>query len=508
MALNPAWKPLRAALTARAKEAPVLMGEQSLWRAGDALAAVEELAARLNGCHALAVLADNGPAWALAELAALAADVPHVPLPTFFQGSQLAHVLDTTGADCLLTDQPERIGALDRGFAITGRDLGLIRMQRVPLEACAALPSGTAKVSFTSGSTGAPRGVCLAAQGLADTAAAVASRLADLDLKRHLAVLPLSLLLENVAGLHAALLSGAEVHLPGLAALGWRGMAGFDPLALEGRIAQSQPASLILVPELLKAWTLHHARTGGQAPESLRFVAVGGARVDGSILAQARRQGIPAYQGYGLTECGSVVSLNRPGDDGDDCGRPLDHARVSVVDGEVIVATRAFLGYLGSEPASADPAGFRPHATGDLGGLGGTGHLALAGRRGNLLVTSWGRNVSPEWIEAALLAQSAVQQAVVGGDARPWLWAVLVPAPGAKADDLAAAVAAANAGLPDYARVGGWVSSVPLTFANGMATGNGRPRRGAVQETHAAALAALYESIPETPRKETADVLL
>ncbi|MDD3018520.1 MAG: AMP-binding protein [Comamonas sp.] len=52
-------------------------------------------------------------------------------------------------------------------------------------------------MSFTSGSTGAPKGVCLSAAGLIDTALALRERLADLPLTRHLAVLPLALLLEQ-----------------------------------------------------------------------------------------------------------------------------------------------------------------------------------------------------------------------------------------------------------------------------------------------------------------------
>ena len=119
--------------------------------------------------RSLAVLADNSPSWVIADLAALAVGITHVPLPTFFNGEQLAHVLESAGVETILTDQPERIGALDLGFAITGRWHDLIRLQR-PAVARAATPVGTAKVSFTSGSTGNPKGACLTACGLLDTA--------------------------------------------------------------------------------------------------------------------------------------------------------------------------------------------------------------------------------------------------------------------------------------------------------------------------------------------------
>lgn len=505
------YAPLYAAIAARAADAPVLVGDDDTWRAGALLDAVAELAARLAGCKVLAVLADNSPAWVIADLAALAAGVTHVPLPTFFGTGQLAHVLASAGVDTVLTDQPERIGAADLGFTITGRNHGLIRLQR-PFADGGTIPDGTAKISFTSGSTGNPKGACLAACGLLDTAQAVATRLADLPVARHLATLPLSLLLENTAGVYAPLLRGAAIHLPGLATLGWQGMAGFDPGRLQQTVDRLQPQTTILVPELLKAWSLLLASSGRTAPVSLQFVAVGGARVDAQSIALARRVGIPAYQGYGLTECGSVVSLNAPGDDGDDAGRPLDHVRVRVSDGEIVVAARALLGYLGDTECRADDGHAREFPTGDLGHFDAAGHLHLAGRSKNLLITSYGRNIAPEWVEAALLAQPAVLQAVVTGDARPWLAAVIVPTPGASADTIAAAVATANAALPDYARIGAWVFSNPFSLENGLGTGNGRPRRSAILACHAPQIEALYAQPKMTEandeREEPADVLL
>jgi long-subunit acyl-CoA synthetase (AMP-forming) len=492
-----------------APDSPVLVGNQQTWRAPALIAAIDELALRLAGCCTLAVLADNSPAWVMADLAALRAGVAHVPLPTFFTPAQMRHVLDQTGADTVLTDQPERIEALNAGFSITGQSNGLIWMQR-PLSSF-TLPAGTAKVSFTSGSTGEPKGACLSSAGLIDTAQAVSHRLADLPIKRHLAALPLSLLLENSAGIYAPLLRGAEIHLPPLSSLGWKGMAGFDPGALQQLASSVRPSSMILVPELLKAWSMYLAASGQKAPTSLSYVAVGGARVDPASIGKARALGLPAYQGYGLTECGSVVSLNHPGDDSDDVGQPLDHVSIRLEDDEIRITARAFLGYIGDASMQVGAATeSREFATGDLGHVDAHGHLHLSGRRKNLLITSFGRNIAPEWVEASLLAQPAIAQAVVTGDARPWLSAVLVPAAGVGPQALAEAVARANATLPDYARVGNWVCSAPFTLQSGLATGNGRPVRAAILAQHAAALAALYtESVNESlAEKEPEHVVL
>lgn len=479
---------IRDLLANRTDDSVIFQGSDRSWNAAAVRQEVDQLAERLTDTRILAVLADNSPAWAMADFAALQSGVVHLPLPAFFSPAQMRHALEQTAADTVLTDQPERIGALDIGFAITGAWQGLTWMRR--LVPAAELPAGTAKVSFTSGSTGAPKGVCLSADGLFDTARALTERLFDLPLERHLAVLPLGLLLENVAGLYAPLWRAMPVDLPPLQTIGWQGMAGFDPAALNAAVNTKKPGSLILVPELLKAWSLYLAATGNPPDAALSYVAVGGARVDPALLTQARQLGIPAYQGYGLTECGSVVSLNRPGDDTDDVGRPLGHAGIRIEDGEVMTKTRAFLGYAGT---TEDASGIE-FPTGDLGELTAEGHLRLAGRRKNLIITSFGRNISPEWVESVLLAQPAIAQAIVTGDGQPTLNAVLVAFPGVPEAALDAAVAAANTQLPDYARIGHWLSSPPFSPQNGMATGNGRPVRSAIINHFAADIAALYHA--------------
>lgn len=472
--------------------ATVFSSDTETWNAVRVQAEIATATERLAGVRVLAILADNSPDWAVADLAALRSGVAVLPLPTFFTESQLAHALEQTRANTVLTDQPQRILAATPGFHIVATQRGLYWMRR-DIDA-AELPVGTAKISFTSGSTGAPKGVCLSAEGLIDTAQALNSRLGPLGITRHLSVLPLSLLLENSAGIYAPLLCGAQVHLPPLAAVGWRGMAGFAPDDLQRLVEAQRPDSLILVPELLKAWTLYLATRGEPAPAGLKFVAVGGSRVEHAALLKARQLGIPAYQGYGLTECGSVVSLNTPGDDDAGVGRPLPHVHVHLRNsrdeggGEIEVVSRAFLGYLGDTPIEAG----RPYATGDLGSIADNGHLHLSGRRKNLLITSYGRNVSPEWVESALLAQPEIMQAVVAGDGHATLCAILVPLPGVALDVMKDAVARANSGLPDYARIGKWITAAPFTLQNGLATGNGRPLRPSIIERYAAELAALY----------------
>ena len=202
--------PVLRALAARPAHAVVLRGADEDWRAADLSTEVKTLASRLAGCRVLAVLADNGPDWVMADLAAMRAGKVHLPLPGFFSPDQMAHALARTAADAVLTDQPERIGALDLGFGITGAWRGMTLMRRVV--APVAMPAGTAKISFTSGSTGAPKGVCLSTEGLLDTAGALAERLADLPMDTHMAVTNGDLL-DHVQR-HQVLVELRVVHVP------------------------------------------------------------------------------------------------------------------------------------------------------------------------------------------------------------------------------------------------------------------------------------------------------
>ena len=222
---------------------------------------------------------------------------------------------------------------------------------------------------------------------------------------------------------------------------------------------------------------------------SLRFVAVGGGKMPPQLLAAARARGFPVFEGYGLSECASVVALNLPGATRDgSVGRPLTHRRVRIApDGEILVAGCAAR-YLGQDMREEPWL-----ATGDLGHIDGDGYLYVDGRKKDILITGYGRNVSPEWPEAVLAGTGAFAQAMVVGDAQPYLGALLVPASARLgAAELQAAVDRANAALPDYARIRAWLAVPPFLPADGLATPNGRLRRAAIRAAHADGIASLF----------------
>ena len=425
----------------------------------------------------LATLLDNSAAWVVLDRACVRAGLVHVPLPGFFTLEQVQHALVAAGVGTLVTEVAAE--AADT-FAVAGRNLRLARHAA----AAVPLPAGTAKITFTSGTTGTPKGVCLSEAAMQRVGLGLAEKLQPLGITRHLCALPLPVLLENIAGVLAPFAAGATCFVRPLRELGLTGSSSFDPGAFDRAVRLHQPHSLVLLPQMLRAWAGWLHATRQRAPEALRFVAVGGAAVGPKLLAMARAVGLPAYEGYGLSEAASVQTLNLPGaDKPGSAGRPLPHAQLRIgAGGEVEVAGSLYLGYVGG-PAMTEAW----VATGDLGSIDADGFLHLQGRRKHVLITAFGRNVSPEWVETVLRDEPAVLQAVVFGEGEPQLWAVLWPVD-PRADDatLERAVAAANATLPDYARIGRWVrGAAPFDAASGFATANGRPRRDAIEQRHA-----------------------
>ncbi|WP_172962363.1 AMP-binding protein [Hydrocarboniclastica marina] len=460
---------------------------------GQTWAAVMELAYELRkaGTMRLGLCGDNSPAWVIADLACLLADVVCVPVPGFFSPTQTGHLIRSAGLDGLLWP-----------------DQGTAGSQRVKLSSFAWLEplaaghnphsvpyihADTAKVTFTSGSTGSPKGVCLSARHLSATTLALRDRLHGLGLARHASVLPLATLLENIAGVYLSLSMGATIELLPLQMLGMNGSSGLDADQFIDQLRRVRPHSLILVPEL--AAVLVNAAAGGALDgHRFRFLAVGGGRVPPALLDEARRLGLPLYEGYGLSECGSVVALSTPGNERPgSVGKPLGHLHVSVdgkgdrsggEQGEIAVSGNSYLGYLGSAPPSDGLL-----QTGDLGRLDGDGYLYIEGRKKNLLITSFGRNISPEWLESELCLATGARQALVFGDGEPQPSAILalsqggLPACAARKVEIESVIRRLNATLPDYARLRRiYLLHQPLSHVQGYVTANGRLVRSRILE--------------------------
>ncbi len=391
-------------------------------------------------CIALAM--NNNIEWVLWDLAAHFSGKTLVPLPPFFTKEQREHVLQSSGCDAIIT--PDGI---------------------IPLPyASVALAEGTAKITFTSGTTGTPKGVCLSARAMENVAQSIVDVLGKDTAGIHASTLPLGVLLENVAGVYATLLAGGTVYLNPLESF------GENHANLHRVLHETGATSVILVPEILRTLMAQVAQFGPLP--NLKYMAVGGSKVSPDLVKGARMLGLPVYEGYGLSECASVVALNTPHHDRPGTvGQILPHIQCEITDGEVTIRNTGFLGYVGETAPSIIQ-------TGDLGSLDKDGFLSITGRKKNVLITSYGRNISPEWVESELLAQPEIAQAVVYGDAQPYLSAYLVPT--SRQANIADGVARANIRLPDYAQVKNFQPIPPFSPKDGTLTGTGRPRRSRI----------------------------
>lgn len=453
---------------------------------------VEQTAAWLSQQDASVVAfhAQNSIQWVITDLACQLAGVACLPLPEFFSKEQIQHCLQSSRADLfiatnsklLITDATQ---VLSEEYLHSGLNAWKINHNKV---AITTLPSGTGKITFTSGSTGQPKGVCLSNEHQWQVAMSLAEVI-NIQRPKHLCILPLATLLENIAGVYTPLLCGGEVIIPAPQESGLSGSSDLNLAALTRCISDHQPHSLILIPQLLSA-LITGCEQGWHPPPSLKFVAVGGAKVDAQLIDQARDYGIPVYEGYGLSECGSVVALNTPqAEKKGSAGRVLPHCDVNIVDGEIHVSGASFLGYL-NQPESYYPDNV---ATGDLGTVDDE-FLNISGRSKTLIITSFGRNISPEWIESKLLAKYWLQQCAVVGEAQSHLSALLL-APDTISNQLIDQwLTKVNQELPDYARVLSWLRLPDDQWAH-LLTANGRPKRQLIEQKLADDINHLYQQI-------------
>jgi long-chain acyl-CoA synthetase len=487
--------PLVRMLADRAPTDVVIQSAEQALTAAELLDRVEQLQVvlRRKGIDRSGLIAGNSIDWVVADIACQAAEICLLPIPVFFADKQIVHSLQSVGVDAVLTDDPTRIINLLGAdfFAPDSEEIFGLTILCPVAPALQPLPPSTQKITFTSGSTGAPRGVCLSVSHQMRVVDALHSAL-KIQAPRHLCLLPLSTLLENIGGVYYPLYFGGSIVVLPDDATGFSGSTSLDMLSMLQTIDRHQPTSIILHPQMLVG-LVAALEDGWRPPAELEFAAVGGAKVSAELIAKARQLGLPVYEGYGLSETASVACLNLPGSNCiGSAGRPLAHVDLSIDDGEVVIGGNTFLGYVG-DPKSWERKIVR---TGDIGKLDPAGYLHLLGRKKNIMISSLGRNISPEWVESELLLHAEIGQCVVFGDARPYCTALIAAADQAITDsNLQRLIDTVNTQLPDYAQIRRWhrLARV-LGPADGFYTENGRPRRAAIEKDFAPVIDALYVS--------------
>jgi long-chain acyl-CoA synthetase len=256
------------------------------------------------------------------------------------------------------------------------------------------------------------------------------------------------------------------------------------------------------------------AQFGGR----LKAIICGGGPLSYDVGLFFESLGVPVLEGYGVTETSPVVSCNRPSRNKlGTAGLPFEGVDVRIAnDGEVLVRGSVVMAGYWNNPSGTDAVlkdGWLQ--TGDVGSIDGDGFLRITGRKKDIIVLSGGDNVSPERVEELLVREPEIVQAVVYGDQRSHLVALIVPDPvflrqwrsdtkaghaeakiltdPAFVKDITRAIEKANTGLSAAERIkGSLIAREPFTVENGLMTPTFKTRRHKVLERYGAELDALY----------------
>ena len=417
-------------------------------------------------------------------------------------------------------------------------------------------PDDMACIMYTSGTGGVPKGVMLSHRNIIANCRG-AHRLLEtlgLDDEVFLSFLPLSHSYEHTAGMFFPISIGAEIYFA----------EGAETLG--ANLLEARPTIMTAVPRLYETM---HQRIGRQIEREHglkralfeKAVAIGRKRLAGEPLTLAERAldplldrlvrnkvrarfggrlkamisggaplnpgigsfflalGVRLLQGYGQTEAAPVICCNAPMRVRiDTVGPALDGVEIRIADdGEILVhGDNVMLGYWNDPEATARSLTEGWLHTGDIGRLDPDGYLRITDRKRDFIKNSGGDMISPQRIEGELTLAPEIAQAMVVGDRRPYLCAVVVPDPDwaagyarqrgvacelpALAGDsdfhkaVGEAVARINESLPNIERVRRFVvANEAFSVANGQMTPTLKIRRHAVRDAYGAALDSLYD---------------
>lgn len=431
----------------------------------------------------VAILYKNSVEWVCFDQAALGLGLIVVPLYTNDRPSNIAHILNDSESSLLFLEDEEEWYGLENydtgsvktvvSFAPTKRmtDYRVISLQTwLPKHKSSVVDVSTendvATIVYTSGTTGRSKGVVLTHKNIVENVKASLQVVSANEQDRFLSFLPLSHMLERMAGYYLPMLTGSRVYFA-------RSIAD-----LNEDLQYVKPSVLISVPrvyerilkvlnsKLEKApWIRQKMfqlavnngwrdikkekneikwnptfflspvlkKTVAQKLQSvlggnLRIAVCGGAKLSDDVSKIFLSLGVNIVQGYGLTEHSPVISVNPLEDNRPlSAGKILPNIEVRVRDGELLVKSPSVTqGYWKNPEATSDILKNGWLATGDLVEIKDD-YLYITGRSKEIIVLSTGKKVSPGEIETAITLDNLFDQAILVGEDRPFLIAIVVP---------------------------------------------------------------------------------
>ncbi len=428
----------------------------------------------------VAILSENRPEWVISDLAIMSAGAISVPLHSTFSPKAILNVLEHCRAKILIVSNNEFLNKILAGQKhlkhlekiiflekITAVQKEVFTNKIISWKAVFALnqtndydkvfldPDEPFSIIYTSGTTGKPKGVILSHRNFLSNVEAVNEVIPVKENDVFLSFLPLSHVLERLAGYYVPLFFGAKI----VYSEGMRHLAD--------NLREAKPTIMISVPRVFEKfhdavwdkinsssslsqkifkWALKQKkntfnykvadflvfkkirqRMGGK----LRLTISGGASLNENVARFFSKMGILVLEGYGLTETSPVISANREGDyKFGTVGKILPGVKVKIAENKEILVKgpNVFSGYYNNKKEGK--ACFTKDGwflTGDLGFIDKQGFLTIIGREKEMIVTSGGKNVWPEKVENLLNNDRFISQSMVVGNNRKFISALIVP---------------------------------------------------------------------------------
>ena len=400
-------------------------------------------------------ISENRYEWLVADIAIHLSQGVHVPVHAPLTGEQIAYQIINSGARVVLVSTPEQVAKLaqvaktlpagllfaayDPGAGSIGESTitafweaiegqGRVRPEDILRPALEALRSDSlATILYTSGTTGEPKGVMLTHRNLVSNTLGTVEAVGMLPDDRRLNFLPLSHIFARTCDLYTWLATGCELVLAQSRDTVLADCEAMQPTLLNAvpyfydkvmrvLIERGQADDMNAVPELF----------GGR----MRLLCSGGAALPDHVFDFYQQRGLPVMQGYGLSESSPVITIScraqcRRGA----VGRTIPDVEVRVTaEGEIITrGPHVMLGYYKNPAATAEVVRDGWLHTGDLGRIDEDGYLYITGRKKEILVTLGGKNIAPVYLESLLTEDPLIEQAMIIGDGRKYLSALIVP---------------------------------------------------------------------------------
>ena len=404
----------------------------------------------------VALLAENSVDWLTADIAVLATGAADVPIHAPSSPAQVEYQLRHSGARAAVVSTQ---GQADKVLAAVDRlpDLRLLvsfqpvetggRVEHLTWEALilagarhgdfgagligkredALTRDDLATIIYTSGTTGNPKGVMLTHGNLLSNAEEVYANDPLQPDDVLLNWLPLSHIYARTVDHYLTMLGGVTVCLAD------------SPETLVVNLAETRPTWMTAVPRFYeKVWAGVEALPEAARAATLqrifgprlRHLTSGGAPLPKHLAEGYVAAGLPLFEGYGLTESSPVISFNstgrhKPGT----VGPAIPGVEIKTADdGEILTrGPHVMKGYWKDEAATRAAVVDGWLHTGDVGRIDADGFLTITDRKKDLFVTSGGKNIAPGVLEGLLVAQPLIDQAVVFGDGRQFVSALIVP---------------------------------------------------------------------------------